>query len=100
MIPPDELAHYDEAAAREAEAEQPKRPELTAEQQREMQVLVAEADTVVRRCPTLLAWLDGRARLGNPPMAANASEVALWRTGFEDALAQIRMMADWEQYDG
>ena len=100
MIPPDERAHYDEAAQREDAADRPEPPALSPEQRRELQVLAAEADTVVRRCPTLLAWLDTKARLGSPPLAASASEVALWRTGFEDCLAQIRLMADWEVDDG
>ena len=100
MIPPDERQHYDAAAERGDGDGEPGRPELTGEQKRHLQVLAAEADTVVRRCPTLLAWLDSKARLGNPPLAANASEVALWRTGFEDCLAQVRLMADWEVDDG
>ena len=100
VIPPDERQHYDDAAQREDAAGEPERPTLSPEQKRHLQVLAAEADTVVRRCPTLLEWLDGKARLGNPPLAANASEVALWRTGFEDCLTQIRLMADWEVDDG
>ena len=100
MIPQDERAYYDEAAQRELEADQPARPQLSPDQKRELQVLATEADRVVRESPHLLAWLDSKARLGNPPLAANAAEVALWRTGFEDCLAQIRLMADWEVDDG
>ena len=100
VIPADELAHYDDAARREAQADQPERPELSPEQRRELLLLAHQAERTVRECPDLLAWLDTKARLGSPPLAANASEVALWRTGFEDCLAQVRLMADWEVDDG
>ena len=98
-VPEDERQFYDAAAAEQAQADlqdDVPKPELSDDQVRYLSLVSLQARQTVDRCPDLLRHLERSARTGTPPgTSVSASEVALWRAGYEDCLATIQTAADW-----
>ena len=104
MIPPSEAAYY-AAAEREVrkrdEGLLPPRPKFTEEQLAHARMLTQQAREVVRDAAGLLAHLEGNARQRSPALGSpTVGEAMTYRAGYEDALADIRDIAEWEVPDG
>lgn len=97
-IPHDERQHYDAAVQANLEADRPpaQAQEIDPEQVRYLKLVSRQALHVLQDAPDLLTHLVRAACVGAPPGTASASEIALWRTGFEDCIATIHTAADWK----
>ena len=89
-VPSDELEHYEAVPEDELDAE----PKLSEEDRRTIRILQAQAAMVLAKAPDLFEWLSRRAFFGAP--TGTMSERAVWRTGYEDCLEQVRAASRWE----
>lgn len=97
MIPPSEIPHYKEAERQIRNADKAIHPpQASPEQLAQIRVLIQDARRAIAEGKRVFEYLEQMAPLASPPGNANASETALYQSGYRAALREFRDIAQQE----